>query len=291
MFYDAVSVSQHQELRDFALSENAWVSTLEIYLDRFEDSRPKPMRQALISMINAFKTISDSGVKHSISTGVADLIIPTIITREPRTRQRAALSTLEWLVRRDAFSAVYLFKIVKEWLLTNGPLWITLLKSHCEKINIPLEIFSGGEANVNWESDDIQIYATQVFTLSLLIAAQNRDTASCAGLLLSLLCQKLKSSPIESGAVYVDRKGCPFWVMPVRHIALTFIDDLEITSSYIFYPLFKIDTSGFRAFLQTLPVQELESSNGAKGPIGELVLLFSALEIAKELGLAHEDSK
>jgi hypothetical protein len=133
---------------------------------------------------------------------------------------------------------------------------------------------------------------TRVFTLALLIRATSAETASAAGAVLGALLQKIKTTLPDSEGIYIDRQNSfPIWVMPTKQVMLQNMDTLDIMSNHVLYPLFTIDTSGFRIFIDQLPIQILMSADMTEAPLDQFTLLFSALQIGKKIGLVHEDGK
>ena len=129
-----------------------------------------------------------------------------------------------------------------------------------------------------------------MFSIALLLASQNRDIASTAGLLLSTFCRKLKAAPVDNRFPDVEPLSLSsFWTHPMKYVILRNMTALETISNQILYPLLKADPSSFQHFVHDLPVEAVRSGLVPAVPSAEFALLFSALQVAKELGLVRED--
>jgi hypothetical protein len=289
-FIEFSLLSDNQELRQFTFSGNTWLSTFEAYLDRFEDGKPKPMRQILASLTKILVKHLDTKDTGLVRSNTANLVISNIILSEPRAKLRACICALEFLLRKDAFSAMELITFVEKWLLRNHNRWVPLMEEHCYNLDIPLKVLLDAAPRSSSPNEDKLTFSAKVFTLALLLAAQNRDIASPAGLLFSTLCRKLKIGTVVNRFPYVDPVTLnPFWTLSLKYVMLRNVTALETISNQILYPLFKADPSSFRHFVDDLPVETLRSGLVPAVPSAEFVLLFSTLQVAKELGIVHED--
>ncbi|PGH23951.1 hypothetical protein AJ80_02013 [Polytolypa hystricis UAMH7299] len=290
-FFDATFLSKNQALREFGMSEPTWIATFEAYLDRYEDSKPKPMRQVLTSLIKALMAQKQATAVHSLHVSIVRLLVPNIILCEPRSRLKASIASLEWLVRKDAFPAVYLIRMIELWLAENTQAWYPLLEKHCIELGIPFNRFKQESTGSDISSRDLRFYTAQIFALAVLNSAQNKSAHPHVGSFFSLLCQKLKQASSDPEVVYFSPlTSRPFWVEPLKYVALNNLDDLDSFSNYMFSPLFKDDRSGSKQFLQRLPLQVLEPGRIPNAATDEFLLLFSVLQVAKETGLVQEDS-
>ncbi|KAK2802062.1 hypothetical protein FQN51_004972 [Onygenales sp. PD_10] len=290
-YLDSTALSKNEKIREFPLTgpEAPWVAAFEVFLDRYE-RKPKPMRQVLTSLVKIISKHRDDTLARSIRSSVIQLVIPNIILCEPRSRVKASLIALEWLVRKDALSSVEMIQVMKDWMLNSPTAWASRLEEHCANIGVPLNYFMDEEKRKGIQDADLTFYAAQNFTISLLLNANNRDLALPAGTLFTLLCHKLEAASKVGSFLYNNPDtSCPFWQGPLKYIALQNTDALSAVSDHFFYPLFKAISSAFQSFIHTFPFYDL-GPRSSDATMDELIVLFSALQTAKELGLVQEDS-
>ncbi|KKZ68139.1 hypothetical protein EMCG_06196 [[Emmonsia] crescens] len=288
-FLDATTLSTNEKIREFALSGSKppWISTFEVLLDRYE-RKPKPMRLVLTSLIRIISRHRDDSVIQSVRSNIVQLVIPNIILCEPRSTLKACLVCLEWLIRKEVLPVFDLMQKMKIWMLDHPMAWGSRLEGHCIKLSVPMSCFVDVESRKSIGENELLFYTTQIFTISLLLNSNNRDLALPAGTLFTLLCHRLEAASIENSFLYISPStSCPLWQAPLRYIALQNIDALEAVSDHYLYPLFKAIPSGFQSFIRTLPFHDLQPGDATTD---ELIVLFAALQIAKELGLVQEDS-
>ncbi|EAW14308.1 THADA/TRM732 family protein [Aspergillus clavatus NRRL 1] len=276
-FLDAASVSKCEGTRQLAQSPETWLSAFEVYMSRFEDAKPKPMKQVLNSLVKILAKIQQDPNGKSIQSSVVDAILPSIILGEPRARLKASLVSLEIIMRKSAILPHDLISMLESWLAKNGERWTPLLQDSCRALSMDITSFLG-ETLDGTRSDDSKGTAVQILLLGLLNQAKNPELASGAGDTMAAFFQKLKTDPLLS-----------VWVEPVRHTVLQNIDILEPMSNYILQPLFTLDPSGFSAFLERLPLPSVYAGDMANAPLEELTVLFASLQVGKKIGRVHED--
>lgn len=282
---------ENQEIREFILSEVTWMPAFEMFLDRYEDCKPKPIRHVLNSLMNNFTKIAPEVDRYSIESSMIPMLLSNIILCEPRSRFKASLVSLEWLIRKNAFLTIELVERIESWLLQNNHAWSPLLEAHFIKMNISLDLFQKKEARLDISRDDLQYYAMQIFITALILGAIDQENFPSAGSMLSCICQKLKAEPITNKILYSNpHSACPFWLISVRYITLRNLAVLDSMSNHILQPLFKTEPSGFQSFIRTLPLEALQFGSETASQ-GDLILLFSVLKVAKELGILHEDGE
>ncbi|KAL1847167.1 hypothetical protein Plec18170_008731 [Paecilomyces lecythidis] len=284
-FLDAALVSRNYATRQIALSQKTWLSVFEVYVDRFEDAKPKPMKQVLNSLLKILGQYSDTGEVEALLSRAGEMILPSIIIGEPRSRLKVSLLSLEIFIRKNAISPSQLMSMVSNWLKDYGDRWRPVFGQYHET-------WLGGssmDGSVSGE-DNSHTTVARTFTLALLIRATSAEVASAAGAVLAALFQKIKAALPSTENIYRDpTNSLPVWVAPAKQIMLRNMDSLDIMSNHMLSPLFTVDSAGFRNFVYQLPIQILLSGDMTEAPLDEFSLLFSALQIGKKVGLVHED--
>ncbi|GAD96200.1 HEAT repeat protein [Paecilomyces variotii No. 5] len=285
-FLDAALVSKNHETRQIALSRETWLAVFEVYVDRFEDAKPKPMKQVLNSLLKILGKYSNTSEVEALLLQAGEMILPSIIIGEPRSRLKVSLLSLEIFIRKNAISPSQLMSMVSKWLANHGDRWRPVFDQHHGAW------LSGSSMDGVQDEDNGHINVARIFTLALLIRATSAEVASASGAVLAALFQKIKAALPSTQNIYLDpTNSLPLWVAPAKQIMLRNMDSLDIMSNHMLSPLFTVDSAGFRSFIYQLPIQILLSGDMTEAPLDQFSLLFSALQIGKKVGLVHEDGK
>ncbi|KAJ5083898.1 hypothetical protein NUU61_008477, partial [Penicillium alfredii] len=275
-FLDAAASAENEETRELALSSETWLAVFDVFLNRYEDAKPKPLKQLLGSLTPILAKHYQGSKKTEIQTAVVDAIIPSIILGEPRSRLKACLVCLEVFIRKSAISPSEMIPLVRQWLSENYDRWTPVF----EKDRVALSLDSCEATSVaSVLSDEL---AARIFILGLLTQTNNKEMATSSGVMLSSFLQQMKSERPE-------QQLSPMWVAPVRHMVLQNVDTLEAQSNRLFQPIFTLDPTGFRSFVNTLPLQSLLAGDMTDAPQQEYMLLFAALRVGKKVNLVHDD--
>lgn len=286
-FLDAAIVSKHEKTRQLVLHHETWLSVFEVFLDRFEDSKPKPMKQVLASLVKVLAKQRLQDGPELIVPKIVDETIPSIVLGEPRSRRKPSFVSLEVFIRKNAILPGELVSMVEGWLFKNNERWVPVLQDDCVDLSIDVSKFMSRGLS---ESES-KATAAKVLILGLLSQAKNADFASSAGSTIAVFFQKLKAASDRQLSDEEARSLVSTWVTPVKHVMLRNLGGLEFMSNQILYPLFSIDSRGFHCFIDNLPYKMLLAGDMSDASSEEFMLLFTALQGAKKIGLVHEDSK
>lgn len=288
-FLDAAIVSQHEKTRQLVLDHETWLAVFGVFLDRFEDTKPKPMKQILASLVKVLAKQRQQDGSGPIVPRIVEETVPSIVLGEPRSRRKPSFVSWEVFIRKNAILPSELVALVESWLLRNHKRWVPVLQDDCVALEIDVPGFVGRSLG------DVESKATaaKILILGLLSQAKNADFASSAGATIAAFYQKVKAAADKDkqGADQVTSGLASTWVTPVKHVMLQNLDGLEFMSNQILYPLFSIDSRGFHCFIDNLPYKTLLAGDISDTSSEEFMLLFTALQGAKKIGLVHEDSK
>ncbi|OAL72619.1 hypothetical protein A7D00_3621 [Trichophyton violaceum] len=287
-FLEAAITAKGLEVCKFARSEKTWLAVFEVYLDRFEYSPPKPMKQILATLTNILATHSNPDTAGSIRSYLIDSVVKTILLAEPLTRLKASVVSLHFLIRKEAFPAVDLVAHLQRWLQANVNSWTPAIGEHATNIGLDVSTFTGRAPSASVEEQGT--ITAQLLCLVLLLHLQNANVVTSSGALLSQLCFKLKKESENGRFQYsTPGHGAPFWAAPLKYLSLRNLDNLDATISLAFHLLFRGQPAEFSSFLDVLPLKDLLSENYGETGTAEFALLIAVLETGKELGLVHED--
>ncbi|PLB55905.1 HEAT repeat protein [Aspergillus steynii IBT 23096] len=288
-FLDAARISKCEATRQLVLSRETWMSVFEVFLVRFKDGKPKPMKQLLESLVALLTKHLAEHDRQFIKSQIIDATLPSIVLNERRSQLKACLVTLEILVRKNALPPVELTTMVRSWLRENAGRWIPLFQEDCKALAIDVTQFLEKTSDDGPATLESQRPAAEVFVLALVAQARSFELAAGPGDTMTAFFQKVKALPPTSHSREHVQGLLSVWVAPVRHVILQNMHLLEPMSSYFLHPLFSIDPIGFRGFLNQLPFENLLTGDMHDAPVDELSLLFASLQMAKKIGLVHED--
>lgn len=254
------------------LSEECWLSTFEAFVDRYDQCKPKAIRQTLNTLTRVIEQHPDQETGQAIISSVTPLLVRILMFGDSPSHVRASLVCLEFFFRKNLISISRLALSTHERL--NRPDQASeLVRARCEEIGVAST------------EDYHEKYALQAFITAAILGAIGQPYLSSVGYLCSQLIQKLKRE--SQGASSHD--GVPFWVQPLRNIALANLDFLNSLCLYVFRPLFSADPSALHVFIQILPLRVLMLP-GESVPEDQLRLLLAILVIAKDFGAIEEET-
>lgn len=281
-------MSKHEKTKQLAYSHEIWLAVFEAFLDRFEDSKPKPMKQVLTSLVKVLAKHRQQGGSEPIVSRIINETTSNIILGEPRSRRKPSLVSLEIFIRKNAVLPAEMISVTEDWLLRNHEKWVPVLQGDCKALSIDITRFMRQDPDNFWSKST----AARILMLGFLSQAKNADFASSSGATLAALFQKMQAAPDTKHFSHEETESLlSIWVTPVKHVMLRNLDGLEFMSNQILYPLSSIDSKGFHFFIDNLPYKSLLVGDMTDASSEEYMLLFTALQGAKKIGLVHEDSK
>ncbi|KAJ5489742.1 hypothetical protein N7539_004632 [Penicillium diatomitis] len=273
-FLDAAATSKIEETRKLALSPETWLAVFEVFMSRYEDAKPKPLKQLLGSLVTLLGKHIHGADEQLIVKAIVDSIVPSIVLGEPKSRLKASVVCFEMCIRKGSLSSTAFIGLLQEWLDANKERWVYDLGKAKEAV------FSVSALDTSTEvSEEL---AAKVFVLCLLTQTNSRELSGACGNVLGAFLQKMKAESPEKIVSAI-------WLAPVRYMMLHVADNLEAMSTQILQPVFSADPAGFMAFVNTLPLQSVLKGNMTDAEDNEYLLLFAVLQIGKKTNLVHED--
>ncbi|KAI5286995.1 hypothetical protein KEM54_006317 [Ascosphaera aggregata] len=288
-FLDTCARSSTRAIHECGLTHEKWLSVFNIFLDIYEESKPKSMRQVMKSLIIVLKGHPDRNTVNAILGDVIPSLTSTIILGEPQSRLKSSMVSLEWLLRRDVLKATKLLSYAREWLIerSNYSRWTRLWSFHCQKINIPLSQFNGEITS----TEGTRFHTAQLLTTAVITHGITLQILPSAGSLITLLCHKLRVQSPGLTPYPHTWHGSPFWLDPALKTALWNLDEVDNLSYHIFFPLVREEPAGFEQIIYSLPFSSLQTGYDSGADQKELTLMFFILSTAKELGVIYEDTE
>ncbi|RAL13849.1 THADA/TRM732 family protein [Aspergillus homomorphus CBS 101889] len=281
-FLDAALVSNHESTRQLVYCDETWLSVFDVFMTRYKDAKPKPMKQVMESLVLLLAKTRKQFDRSSLQKKIVELTIPSIMLGEPRARLKASFASLEMIVRKNAIVPSELISLLDGWLHAEHESWVPMYQADCKALSIDVSPYIRSAPVNSTPAQDASRTTVEIFALGLLARATKPELAASSGDLMAAFFQKIKATPDLRHLLSV-------WVAPVRHVTLRTLDDLEYMSNYILQPCFEVDTIGFRSFIDRFPLKNLLSCDMSDAPMAEFMVLFASLQVAKKIGLVHED--
>lgn len=275
-FVEAAVASPVESTQQLVISTEAWMTIFGIFLARYEDLLPKPLKQLLGSLVTILARNFHGDLKFQTEEAISNEILPSIILGEPKSYLKGSVVALEMLIRKKALSTLRLISLIKNWLSKNFSHWVPVFENENDALLLEE---STASVNLKEPSDEL---AVRIFVLGLITHTSNRSLAGSAAGSLENFLQKLKKEGYRN-------ETSKLWVAPIRHYVLQNLDNIEVLSTGMLPPIFSGDPEGFMSFVQTLPLQSLMAGSMTGGDTSEFILLFAALQIGKKINLVHED--
>ncbi|KAJ5564383.1 hypothetical protein N7513_000625 [Penicillium frequentans] len=275
-FLDAAAKSPIKDTKQLALSPEVWLAVFNVFMARYEDVRPKPLKQLLASLTTILVKNYKGETRIMVQNSVLQSILPCIILGEPRSRLKGSLVCLEMFIRKGAISPSELIPLVKSWLVESRDQWVPFFKKDQDAI------YPGVSDSTIMSSEPSEEVAGRILVLGLLTQTNNRGMAGTSGNILAAFLQKLKAESPE-------KQMSGIWIHPARHMLLQNLDSVEVLSIQIMEPIFNSDPAGFLPFVETLPLRSLIAGDMTEGSQSEYMLLFVSLQVGKKVNLVHDD--
>ncbi|KAL2834612.1 putative death-receptor fusion protein-domain-containing protein [Aspergillus pseudoustus] len=289
-FLDAAFVSKSQELQRLARSQETLFLVFDNFLTRFKDVKPRPMKQVLESLAVILAKSREAPENSGAKKAFVNAVLPSIILGEPRSRLKASIIALETLIRKNAIHALELISLVHDWLLRNPERWTIVLQEECRVSSIDIPRFLQRYSSKSASDLHHKEISVEILLLGLLNRTKAFELAASAGEVMTIFFRKLQQPAGSAAPPAEDEKSLTLvWVKPVKDFLLHNLEILDKLTHSILQRLFEVSIGGFRRFIDTLPLNGLLSGDMSSSSSAELTLLFASLQLAKKIGLVHED--
>lgn len=275
-FIEQCDVSSVPELRNLCSSSAAWTKAFNIFLERSERHKTKPVRRLLLTLTQILNKHEQGNVKLSL-IGYAVSRATRIICGQPDTASvKSAIQALEQFINMGLITAQ-------------------------EVVNYAIKVSDGSQAvseagraslsegtteSPSAQRDEI----VENFAISVLEWVQYPDCAPAAGRFLCTFFQSLNADP--SDQAFSDKTN-PLWIYPVKQAINRHLEHLEVFEHHVLPGLLTLSPTDTRAFLKTLPLRDLKRCTVGPDAATNIHLCFLIAKVAPTLkyesGSAGED--
>ncbi|KAI9768015.1 MAG: hypothetical protein M1840_005327 [Geoglossum simile] len=284
-FLEKCRSSSITSLQSLSRPDYLWTDIFNIYLERSDKAKVKPLRQVLVTLTSIIAGDLDLYRARRVLNAAVIRIIAIIFKQEAYSRVKPAIQALDYFITKQVISLQDLLSFVKTWQCNNNAVAI----SGSGKFS-PIYHTANEPANTEMSSSYAETasndYVT-VLALALLHWMPEPDIAPAAGNLFITLFSTLKGQEAERLPHQVSDAAAPGWYGPIHTSIEKTPSALENLKQHILPGLFKLSVTDFGHFLDRLHLKEILSGSPVEDRDPQVMLLFTALQIGKEIGLVR----
>lgn len=238
-----------------------WIEVFELYLLRSPNNKPKPMKQALLTLGNVLSKVPDRLVGSRLKEHVIGRTVEFICGFEDCPFVKPAFQVLEHF----------------------------LSKGIVEASHIMLEIAqkkSAWEQNKDFDKKVAQMYSTPIpqsvqttclktFVFNVLEWVPYPDIAPAAGSLLVAFFSSLHASHFQTNQSCCLAQNSLLWAAPLRAALERWPSLIEFVECHVLSGLLLLSSADMEMFLDTLPIRDLQ--NGNTGSLSDTEIQLSLL--------------
>ncbi len=261
--------SGNGQIRDLAFDSSMWTQAFDVYLTRSETNKSKPMRHLLSTLAKiAFHYPTASERVFLIRYAVSSAIL-TIIGDIESSSIKAAVQALEYFLNKHMINASQLVFMLTE-------------KRELGKFDMTAEdIHSDRILNA---SDAECVKSMEDFVFSIFQWVQYPDLAPATGRLISSLFLSLQRHLVENKSEGCNDLALPLWLPPIKKALNEEPELLEGLAKHILPGLLRLSPAGTQAFLDTLPLKDLQEGDVGSHTLSDAKLCLLTARIVVELG-------
>lgn len=260
---------------DFVLTPEIWMEAFEIFLTRTENSKTKPMRQMLVTLVKILSSEHVGKYRSTLISNVASKTIRLIFAEASSSSVKSAFQSLDYFLTKrlicipDIFSTV---SQVKQWELVFEP------SNEENQFAKPLTIFS-------WEAlqrAEIMRHVNEIF-FNTVQWIRYPDVMLTVGHFISTFFTLVREwCQYSNPSAWTDMDGLPMWVSLVRMSLKIQPELFEKFGLYIIPGLLRMDSTDTAQFLNQLPLNELQKGKFITHPATDIKMSLITARIATE---------
>ena len=259
-------VSSVPELRDLCSSSAAWTKAFNIFLERSERHKTKPVRRLLLTLTQILNKHEQGNLKLSLIEYAVSRATRTICGQPGTASVKSAIQALEHFINVGLITAQ---EVVSYATKVSGG-------SQAVSKAGRASFLEGRIGSTSAERNE----AVENFAISVLEWVQFPDCAPAAGRFLCTFFQSLNVDP--SDHAFSD-ETIPLWIYPVKQAIDRHVEQLEVFEHHVLPGLLTLSPTDTRAFLKTLPLRDLERGTVGPDAATNIHLCFLIAKVAPTL--------
>ena len=267
-FIEQCDVSSVPELRDLSRSLGAWTKAFNIFLERSERHKTKPVRRLLLTLTQILNKHEYDNVTLSLIGHVVSRATRTICGQPDTASVKPAIQALEHFINVGLITGR---QIVSYVIKVSGGSQATS------------EAVMGSLLEGKNESTSVQRHeAVESFAMSVLEWVQFPDCAPAAGRFFSTFFQSLNTDSCDRAS---SDEIVPLWIYPVKQAINRHLELLEVFEHHVLPGLLTLSPTDTRTFLKTLPLRDLKRGTVGPDAATNIHLCFLIAKVAATLKL------
>lgn len=247
----------------------------DVYLDRFDNAKAKPMRQVLVVLTNLLLQCSNKATKQTTRNNALLKLFNILFREHDHLRLKPASQALAHFLMKKLVTVDDMLDLFNNWHLKQA-------------------------------ADHINGYGRQqcaeYFLDGLLNWILQNDAAPAAGHLICVVLAKAREQQADLLSCTDSTTGLPSWVKPLEKSVRKAPHTIQNFKNYVFPDVFRLSLTDYLRCLEHWhlddqirlkvidPVLDGEGNTWSEGDV-ETILLFAALQTGKETGLIKEVGK
>lgn len=288
-FLDQALVSPTSEMRSFILSVEIWRAFFDVYMDRYGDSKPKPMKQVLVTLVGSLSRWPRSEEAQVLRNDTLDTFLLWINSPDYTSMLQPALHGLAYFVSKGIFSVEDVVVSLRRLGPTDEPL---------PAEDLTTQATQGGQAATSSGDPDFPAPASgpseklmETFICTLLLWASHTGVATSAPNLISTFFKILRKHSSKEINFYHSVTKLPLWVAPLKRTLERKPEIVEALKHHVLPELFKLSPEDIHDFVKSLHLEHYSCGKVAANDHSEFLLLLSSLQVAQDLGLVRVTGK
>ncbi len=274
------------ELTACLLTDNTWKALLRVYLTRSEGSKPKSMRQVLVTLVNCLGEWHDPLQARSMRDHTGLTFLYLIQCPSYSSDLKPALLGLEYIIRKEI---VLVWDVVVFLQGFDMESLRVLARSVAHQfrgdqpteVELDISAFSASASVALFEA------TIEKFLSTLLVLASRTDLATPASRLIFILSKFLRQQSSKEVHFYHSVTNLPLWVSPLRQCLKQKPECLEALKHHVLPELFALDRQDFLRLIGSLPMHLLSSGMKPEDDNSDFLFLLFSLHVAQSIGMAE----
>ena len=262
------------DLKDVCFDLDTWETVLDIFLRRWDDNKPKPMRMLLRSLSNLISRDPILDRRFAKKDYAVNKSLAIVNNQNETSSVKAAFQVLDHLLSKDLISAT---DIMCAYAVLDG------VQKRAGSINSPERPHSSEATD---ESKSERNQHGRDLILAILSWILYSDVAADAGRLVANITQ---SFHLLSDATLEIRR--PIWASPLHRFLQKHPESLEAVTNHVLPVLLKLNHNDALSFLQILPWENLRNGDSGRLSDADIVLCLSTADLAAEVQYSNGSGK
>lgn len=277
-------------MRSFILSVEIWRAFLDVYLHRYGDSKPKPMKQVLVTLADSLSRWPNPEQAQVLRKGVLATFLFWINCHDYTPSLKPALQGLEYFVYKGIFS-------VREVVVSLHGIVPTVASPPVEDLTTQITGAARSAASPSVpefpapESEVSPEDLIEPFISTLLAWTSHTDVAMSASRLILTFFKLLRMQSAMGIYFYHSITKLPLWVSPLKEILERKPEIVDALKHHVLPGLFMLSPEDLRDFISSLNLEHCLSGMVPAENKSEVLLLLSSLQVAQDLGLVRVTGK